>query len=88
MEAVVPAVDARRQLNACGAARPTPGCSFTARHKGYTHCALVRLKDRAALDVYQDHPAHLELKKNLLMPYVDSVLAGEFHAHGPHHGGR
>lgn len=53
-----------------------PGCSFTARHKGYTHCLLVRLKDQASLAVYQDHPAHLALKKRLLMPNVDSVLAG------------
>ena len=66
----------RRRVWRCMTTRlASTGCSFTARHKGYTHCLVARLKDKASLEVYQNHVAHLDLLKELAV-HVENVLAG------------
>ena len=44
-----------------GILEASAGVNFSARAQGYTHGFLVRFTDRAALDVYQPHPAHQEV---------------------------
>ena len=51
------------------------------RTRGYTHAIVVRLKDKAALQTYTNHPLHLEAKKLYIGPILDpnqKVLAMDF----------
>ena len=41
------------------------GANFTDRAAGYTHGLIVRLRDRAALETYQKHPAHVAVAEPL-----------------------
>jgi hypothetical protein len=56
----------------------TCGETFTDRGRGYTHGLVVRLPDRAALDVYQDHPDHQAVVVANIRPIVEEVLAIDY----------
>ena len=54
------------------------GANFTSRGREFTHALLVKLADRAALDVYAAHPAHLRVVNELLAPIRTDVLAVDY----------
>lgn len=47
------------------------GANFKAKPDGYTHAILVRLKDKAALEVYSPHPEHMAAAKLLQSMFTD-----------------
>jgi hypothetical protein len=54
------------------------GVNFSARAQGYTHGLVVRFADRAALDVYQPHPAHQDVVVRHVRPNTEAVLALDY----------
>jgi hypothetical protein len=44
------------------------------RAQGYTHAATMRFDDRAALERYLAHPAHVGLVRTRLEPILDSTI--------------
>ncbi len=49
------------------------GKTFTTeRARGYTHAIRVRLKSKEDLKVYASHELHLKLKKNHIIPLLDT----------------
>lgn len=41
------------------------GADFSGRGGGFTHAAIVTMRDRAVLDAYGPHPAHKEVQARL-----------------------
>lgn len=56
----------------------TCGQNFSTRAQGYTHALVVRLPDRAALDVYGPHPLHRHVVETFIQPIVEDVLAVDY----------
>jgi L-alanine-DL-glutamate epimerase-like enolase superfamily enzyme len=54
------------------------GKNFTARGREFTHALLVKLADKAALDGYAAHPAHVRVVEELLAPIRADVLAVDY----------
>jgi antibiotic biosynthesis monooxygenase (ABM) superfamily enzyme len=48
------------------------GPNISPRGKGYTFGGIMRFKDRASLDAYTQHPAHLALLA-WLVPLIDAI---------------
>lgn len=56
----------------------TVGETFTQRGQGFQLGLFVRLKDRTALDHYQDHPAHQKVVQELVKPYLAEIIAIDY----------
>jgi hypothetical protein len=56
------------------------GVNFSARAQGYTHAFVARFEDRAALDHYISHPAHVAVVEQQVKPLSDGVLAVDYEA--------
>ncbi len=56
----------------------TAGMNFTERAAGAQMGLVVRLKDKAALDVYSNHPAHRTVVDTLIKPKVATILALDY----------
>jgi len=53
--------------------------SVEGRNDGFTHCFFVTFKDKAGLETYIPHPAHLEFKK-VLVPILEKALVFDYTA--------
>ena len=51
------------------------GANFSERAKGYTHGAVMRFTDRAALEAYFPHPQHQAVVQNFINPIRGDILA-------------
>lgn len=49
--------------------------------QGYTHCFLVTFRDKAGLEAYLPHPAHLEFV-DLVKPLLDQVHVFDYTSSG------
>ncbi len=56
----------------------TAGMNFTERAQGAQLGLVVRLKDKAALDVYSNHPAHRAVVDTLIKPKVATIVALDY----------
>ncbi|MDJ1184426.1 Dabb family protein [Roseofilum casamattae] len=54
------------------------GENFSDRARGFTHGLVIRFVDRAALEVYQPHPAHQDVINTLIKPILAKVLAMDY----------
>lgn len=54
------------------------GENYSERGQGFQHGLVVRLASREALKSYQDHPAHQEVKQNLILPILTDILAVDY----------
>lgn len=61
-----------------GILQASAGVNFSARAQGYTHGFVARFKDRAALDFYISHPAHVAVVEQQVKPISDGVLALDY----------
>lgn len=61
-----------------GILQASAGVNFSARAQGYTHGFVARFKDRAALDHYISHPAHVAVVEQKVKPISDGVLALDY----------
>jgi len=61
-----------------GILHASAGVNFSARAQGYTHGFVVRFKDRAALDAYLPHPAHVAVVETHVKPLSEGVLALDY----------
>lgn len=61
-----------------GIVQASAGINFSARAQGYTHGFVVRFKDRAALDAYLPHPAHVAVVESHVKPLSEGVLALDY----------
>jgi hypothetical protein len=50
------------------------GSNFSERAKGYTHGALMRFTDRAALEAYYPHPEHQRVVQSFINPIRADIL--------------
>ena len=50
------------------------GPNFSERAKGYTHGAVMRFTDRAALEAYYPHPEHQRAVQNFINPIRADTL--------------
>jgi hypothetical protein len=57
------------------------GTSESVEHKndGFTHCFFVTFKDKAGLETYIPHPAHVAFKE-VLIPILDKALVFDYTA--------
>lgn len=55
----------------CGELSKTLYPNYNDRTKGYTHSLLVLLKDADALEKYDSHPFHEEVRQNCIRPLID-----------------
>ncbi len=57
------------------------GRSESVEHKndGFTHCFFVTFKDKAGLEAYIPHPAHVAFKE-ILLPILDKALVYDYTA--------
>jgi hypothetical protein len=53
--------------------------SVEGKNDGLSHCFFVTFKDKAGLEAYIPHPAHLAFKENL-MPILDKALVFDYTA--------
>lgn len=53
--------------------------SVEGKNDGLTHCFFVTFKDKAGLETYIPHPAHVEFKK-ILIPILDKALVFDYTA--------
>lgn len=53
------------------------GETFTDRHNGYTVGLVVRFEDKASLEAYGPHPAHVPVKE-LVGELSESVIAVDY----------
>ncbi len=53
--------------------------SVEGRNDGFTHCFFVTFQDKAGLETYIPHPAHLEFKKTLV-PILEKALVYDYTA--------
>ena len=56
----------------------TVGANFSTRNQGYDTGLVVRFRDRAALDVYIKHPAHVEVVEASVKPILASLIAVDY----------
>lgn len=56
----------------------TCGENFTFRSQGHQLGLLVRLTDKAALDTYQNHPAHQAIVVSMIRPFVENIMAVDY----------
>ena len=56
----------------------TCGANFSDRGKNFTHGLVVRLTDRAALEIYGPHPLHQEIVQSLIRPILAESLAIDY----------
>lgn len=56
----------------------TAGKNFTARGQGHQLGLVVRLKDKAALEVYAAHPEHRAVADKLIIPLLDNLIAVDY----------
>lgn len=61
-----------------GILHASAGANFSARAQGYTHGFVARFKDRAALDNYISHPAHVAVVEQKVKPLSEGVLALDY----------
>lgn len=61
-----------------GLLQTSAGTNFCSRAQGYTHGFVARFKDRAALDYYMSHPAHVAVVEQQVKPISDGVLALDY----------
>lgn len=61
-----------------GILHASAGVNFSARAQGYTHGFVARFKDRAALDHYITHPAHVAVVEQKVKPISEGVLALDY----------
>ena len=52
--------------------------NFSACAQGYTHAFVARFEDRAALDHYISHPAHVAVVDQQVKPISEGVLAVDY----------
>jgi len=53
--------------------------SVEGKNDGFTHCFFVTFKDKAGLEVYIPHPAHVKFKE-ILVPILDKALVFDYTA--------
>ncbi len=53
--------------------------SVEGKNDGFTHCFFVTFKDKAGLDIYIPHPAHVAFKE-VLIPILDKALVFDYTA--------
>lgn len=53
--------------------------SVEGKNDGLTHCFFVTFKDKAGLETYIQHPAHVAFKK-VLVPILDKALVFDYTA--------
>jgi hypothetical protein len=53
--------------------------SLEGRNDGLTHCFFVTFKDKAGLEVYIPHPAHVAFK-DILIPILEKALVFDYTA--------
>jgi hypothetical protein len=61
-----------------GILQASAGMNFSARAQGYTHGFVVRFQDRASLDHYLSHPAHVAVVEQQVKPISEGVLALDY----------
>ena len=61
-----------------GLVQTSAGVNFSDRADGYTHGFVARFKDRAALEAYLPHPAHLAVVETQVNPLKEAVLAVDY----------
>jgi hypothetical protein len=61
-----------------GVVEITCGENFTARGQGHQFGLFVRLKDKAALETYARHPAHVEVVESMIKPFVENIIAIDY----------
>lgn len=54
------------------------GANYTERSQGFTHGVHVRFTDKAALDHYLPHPAHVEVVENCIKPIADDIIVVDY----------
>lgn len=54
------------------------GVNFSARSQGFTHGFVARFENRAALERYLAHPAHVAVVEQQVKPICESVLAFDY----------
>jgi hypothetical protein len=53
--------------------------SVEGKNDGFTHCFFVTFKDKAGLETYIPHPAHVAFK-DILIPILDKALVFDYTA--------
>lgn len=53
--------------------------SVEGKNDGFTHCFFVTFKDKAGLETYIPHPAHVAFKE-VLIPILDKALVFDYTA--------
>ncbi|NJL01460.1 MAG: Dabb family protein [Spirulinaceae cyanobacterium RM2_2_10] len=56
----------------------TCGEDFSGRSRGFQHGLVVRLRDRASLLVYQDHPVHQAIVQSQIKPILADIMALDY----------
>jgi hypothetical protein len=56
--------------------------SVEGKNEGLTHCFFVTFKDKAGLETYIPHPAHVAFKE-ILIPILDKALVFDYTAKKP-----
>jgi hypothetical protein len=56
----------------------TCGETFTSRGQGHQLGLFVRLENKAALDIYANHPAHKEVAETMIKPFTDNIMAIDY----------
>ncbi len=54
------------------------GKNFTERAKGFHHGLVVKFSDRNALETYANHPEHLAVVHQLILPTVEDIIALDY----------
>ena len=54
------------------------GRNFSQRNQGYGIGLSVTLNDETSLEIYRDHPDHVEILENLIKPCLEDVIAIDF----------
>lgn len=54
------------------------GETFTDRGQGHQVGLFVRLKDKEALTVYANHPAHKEVVETMIKPRAENIMAIDY----------
>ncbi|MFK7850616.1 MAG: Dabb family protein [Akkermansiaceae bacterium] len=53
--------------------------SVEGKNDGFTHCFFVTFKDKAGLEVYIPHPAHVKFKE-VLIPILEKAMVFDYTA--------
>ncbi len=61
----------------------TCGEDFSGRSRGFQHGLVVRLRDRASLAVYQEHPVHQAVVKTHIQPIAAEIMALDYEIEDP-----